>query len=72
MDGAEDAQEDFLREVERLFAVAQQVDGELDDHALVLGDQLGAGRFVAGGTALHERRFAAADVGPTGDTRLLH
>ena len=67
-----DAEEDFLGEIERLFAIAQQVGGELDDHPLVLGDELGAGRFVADGTALHERRFAAADVEPTDDARLLH
>ena len=72
VDGAEDAQEHFLRQVERLVAIAQQVHGQLDDHPLVLGHQLGAGRFVAGGAALDERRFAAADVGPTGNPRLLH
>ena len=69
---AEDAEEDFLGEVERFVAIAEQVHRELDDHPLVLGDQLGAGRFVAGGAALHERRLAAADVRPTGDARLLH
>ena len=72
VDGPEDAEEDFLREVERFVAVAQQVHRQLDDHALVLGDQLGAGRLVAGCAALHERRFAAADVRPTRDARLLH
>ena len=72
VDGAEDAQEDFLRQVERFVAIAEQVHRQLDDHALVLGDELGAGRFVAGGAALDERRLAAADVRPTGDPRLLH
>ena len=71
-DGAEDAQEDLLREVERLVAVAQQVDRQLHDHPLMLGDELGAGRFVARCAPLHERRFAAADLGPTDDARLLH
>ena len=36
VDGAEDPQEDFLRQVERLVVVAQQVERELVDHALVL------------------------------------
>ena len=72
VDGAEDAEEDFLRQVERFVAIAQQVHRQLDDHPLVLGHQLGAGGLVAGGAALHERRFAAADVGPTGNARLLH
>ena len=72
MDGAEDAEEDFLREVERFVAVAEQVHRQLDDHPLVLGHQLGAGGLVAGGAPLHERRFATADVRPTDDARLLH
>ena len=72
VNGAEDAEEDFLRQVERFVAIAEQVHRQLDDHPLVLGDQLGAGRFVAGGAALDERGLAAADVGPTGDARLLH
>ena len=66
-----DAKEDFLREIERFFAIAQQVGGELDDHPLVFGHQLGAGRLVVDCTPLHERRFAAT-VEPTDDTRLLH
>ncbi len=72
VDGPEDAQEDFLREVERLVAIAQQVHRQLHDHALVLGDELGRRRFVAGGAPLHERRFGARDFRPTGDARLLH
>jgi hypothetical protein len=65
-------QEHFLGEIERFFAIAQQVRGELDDHSLVFRHELGAGRFVADCTPLHERRFAAADVEPTDDARLLH
>ena len=65
VDGAEDAQEDFLRQVERFVAIAEQVHRQLDDHPLVLGHELGAGRLVAGGAALDQRGFAAADVRPT-------
>ena len=72
VNGAEDAEEDFLGEVERFVAIAQQVHRQLDDHPLVLGDQLGAGRLLARGTPLHERGLTAADVRPTGDPRLLH
>ena len=68
----EDAHEHFLRKIQRLFAIAEQVGRQLDDHALVFSYQLGAGRFVARCTALHERRFPAADVEPTADARLLH
>ncbi len=72
VDGAEDPKEDVLREVERFVAVAEEVDRKLHDHPLVFGDQLGAGEFVASGTALHERRFAAADARPAGNPLLLH
>ena len=71
-EGAEDAQEDFLREVERLVAVAEQVQRQRVDHPLVRGDQLGAGRFVAGGAALDERGFAAVDVRPADGAGVLH
>ena len=41
--------------------------------ALLRGSIYGAAcGFVAFGTALHERRFPAADVRPTDDPRLLH
>ena len=72
MNRAEDAQEDFLGDVERFVAVAQQVDRQLHDHPLVLADEFGAGRFVLRCTPLHQRRFAGADVRPTRDAGLLH
>ena len=62
MNGPEYPEEDFLREVERFVPIAEEIHRELHDHALVLGDQIGARRFIAGGAALHERGFAAADV----------
>ncbi len=69
---AEHTQEDFLRQVERLVAIAQQVHGELDDHPLMLSDELRARHLVVQCAPLHERGFADADVGPTGRTRLFH
>ena len=72
MNGAEDAQEDFLREVEGFVAVAEQVDRQLHDHPLVVGDQLCTGVFVARCTPLHQRRFANADARPTRDAVLFH
>ena len=72
MHGSKDAKEDFLGEVEGFVAIAQQVHRELDHHPLVFADEFGAGQFVAGGTALHKRRFAAADIRPTSNPRLLH
>ena len=65
MNGAEHAEEHFLRQVERLVAVAQQVHGELEHHALMFGNQISARGFVAVCTALHERGFAPADIRPS-------
>ena len=72
VDRPEDAQEDLLRQIQRFVTIAEQVDGELHHHALVFGDELGAGAFVSDGAALHERRFAPSDVRPTRNPRLLH
>ena len=72
MNRAEDAKEDFLREVERFVAVAQQVHRQLHDHALVFRHQLGTRRLIAFGAPLHERGFAIADFGPSDYTRVLH
>ena len=72
MNGPEHAQEDFLRQVERFVAVAQEVDRKLDDHPLVLGDEIGARRLIAGRTPLNQRSFAPADVRPADDPGLFH
>ena len=63
MNRPEDAKEDFLGEVERLVAVAQQIDRQLDDHPLVLGDQLGARPLVAAA----QRCTSVASRSPTSD-----
>ena len=52
VNGAENAEKDFLGEVEGLVAVAQEVQGELVDHAFVAGYQFGAGGGLSRGTAL--------------------
>ena len=52
--------------------VAEQVQRELVDHALVLGDELRAGVFVAGRTALDEGGFPAPDVRPCDGGNGLH
>ena len=72
VNGAEDAEEDFLGEVEGFVAVAKQVDRELHDHALVFGNQVGAGDLVAVRASLHERRLPTIDVQPADGARLLH
>ena len=72
MQRAEDPQEDFLRQVERFFAVAQEVGREAQHQAVVLEDEGRMGRLVAGQAALDERSFAAGDLGrpPDGFGRL--
>jgi len=72
VDGPEDAEKDFLREVQCFVAIAKQVHGQLNHHPLVFRDQIRAGHLVAFGAALHKRRLTAADLGPTDDSRLLH
>ena len=62
MDGSKDPKEYFLRQVERLVAIPQQVDRQLDDHPLMFSDELGTRRFFALGTPLHEGRFATGNV----------
>ena len=72
MDCAEDTKEDFLREVERFVAVAEQIDRQLHDHPLVFSDEFGAGRLIPRCTPLHQRGFADADIRPICSTGLLH
>ena len=72
VDGAEDAEEDFLGEVEGLVAVAQQVQGELVNHPLVTGHELGAGRGVTRRAALDERRLAVSDLNPSECPGVFH
>lgn len=72
VDGAEHAEEDFLGEVQRFVAIAEQVHRELNDHPLVLADELSAGRFVSRRAALNQRRFSTADLRPAGDACFFH
>src|ERR1700716_834439 len=72
MNGSEDAQEDFLRKIQGLVAITEEVDCELNNHPLVLGNQLGAGLLVARSAALDERRLASTDVRPADNARLFH
>jgi hypothetical protein len=62
MNGPEDAEEDFLREIERFVALAKQVHRQLDDHSLMFADQVRARGLVARGTPLHEGGLTAVDV----------
>ena len=56
-----DAQEDLLRHVERLVAVAQKVQGEVEDGPLMRRHQVGTRRLIACDAPLDERGFAAID-----------
>ena len=46
-DRAKDAEKDLLGKVDRLVSIAEQIDGQLDDHPLVFGHQFGERRVVA-------------------------
>ena len=50
----------------------EQVHRELHNHALVLADQLRAGKLFPRGAALNQHRLAPADVGPARNPRLFH
>jgi hypothetical protein len=70
--GPEHAEEHLLGEIKRFFAIAQEIHRQLDDHPLMLGDELGAGAFFAHCAPLHKRRLADADFRPTDCPGLLH
>ena len=70
--GAEDPQEHFLRQVERFITVAKQMQGELEHHPLVTGDQLGTRGLLAGGAALNQRGLAGANLSPPKGSRVFH
>jgi hypothetical protein len=70
--GAEDAQEDFLRQVERLVAVAEKVQGQAKHHALMDSDEFRACGFVALTTARDQGGFATVDIRPAKSARVLH
>ena len=71
MNSAKDPEKDFLGKVERLIPVPAQVDGELDDHPLMLGEQFGVSGLLALSAALYERDLAPTDVRPACNARLL-
>ncbi len=71
----EHAQEHFLRQVERFLRIAEQVQRQLVDHALVVGDQPRARGLVSGGTLLTSAQSALVQQCAAGDeaacTRLV-
>ena len=72
VNGAEDPQEDLLREIQRFVVIPQQVERQLVDHALMLVDQVGARIFVVRGAALNQQRLSAADLRPGDGSNRLH
>jgi hypothetical protein len=72
MDGAEHPEEDILRQIQGFVAIAEQVHGQLNDHALMLRDEFGTGRFVLRDAPLDEGRFPNAQLRPACDPGLFH
>ena len=64
MKSAEDPEEHFLRQVERLFAIAKQVRGEAQHEPVVFADQRRVRDFVARQAPLDQRGFAAGRFRP--------
>ena len=72
VDGAEDPEEHFLREVQGFVVIAQQVQRQLVDHALMLAHELRAGVFVARGAALNQAGFTPVDIRPSDGSKRFH
>src|ERR1700751_4782368 len=72
MNSAEHPEEDILRQIQSFVAIAQQVHGQLNDHALVLCDEFGTGRFVLRDAPLDEGGFPNAQLRPACDPGLFH
>jgi hypothetical protein len=71
-DGAEDLEKDVLREVAGIFVVSQQVERQLKDHALMIGDQFGTRLILASHAAAYQPRFSVGKSGPVQGGRLFH
>ena len=69
---AEDPEKHLLGEVEGLVVVTKEVQRQLIDHPLVLVHELGAGLFVARGTALNQGGFPPPDLSPGDGSNRLH
>jgi hypothetical protein len=72
VNGAEDAEEHFLGQVQSLVTVAEQVHRQLNHHPLVFGDELRARKLIPFCTPQHKSRFSARNLGPTADPCLFH
>ena len=70
--GAEDSEEDLLGQVQRLVAVPQEVQSQRENHALMLGYELGARRLVPRCAASDKGRFAAVDFRPAEGASVFH
>src|SRR5262249_25206890 len=71
MDRSEDSQENLLRKVQCLLAVAKQVERQLDDHPLMLCNQLNVRALIAGRATRHERCLPSVYLRPSDDARLF-
>lgn len=69
---AEDAKEDLLGQVERLIAVAEEVQRQLHDHPLMLGNELGERDLIPSRAALDECRLSPSALRPAAHPSLRH
>src|SRR5258706_744189 len=62
MERPEDAEKHFLGNIERFLTIPQEMRGKPQDHPMVLEDEGGVGRFIAGETTLNQRRLSGGDL----------
>lgn len=72
MNGSKNTQEDFLRQIQGLVTVAEQMTRQPEHHAVVLGHEHRARILVTGGAPLHELGFTPSNLGPAGSAGLFH
>jgi hypothetical protein len=72
VDGAEDAEKNFLGKVKGLVPIAKQVQGKLEHHPFVAGHEFGASRGLARGASLDERRLVVPHFNPSECSGVFH
>ena len=71
-ESAKHPEEHFLRQVQSLVGIAEKMEGQRVDHALVRVHEVRAGAFVADCATFDEGSFSRVYVGPTDSASVLH
>ena len=65
--GSKHAEKNFLAEVQRFLGLAEKIEPELVDHALMVGDQSRTRLFVAVGALLRQGPIGTGRIRPCED-----